>query len=108
MEQLYAYTRSEGEANAAANEAASSITTMDASQARQAAPAMRMFGDLDAAVRMRMELLARASKTADSALPYVIALIVDGEEKQQAIISAITTSDPLREQWERTWEILRR
>lgn len=70
---------------------------------------VRMFGDVDPAVRIRMELIARTSASADAALPHIIALMVAGDEsKQAAIVEAITENEPLQEQWQRTWEILRR
>ena len=69
---------------------------------------VRMFGDVDPAIRLRMELLARASASPETALPFVIALLVDGDERRAAIVDAINTNDALREQWQRTWEVLRR
>lgn len=67
-----------------------------------------MFGDVSPEIRLGMELLARASASADAALPHVIALLVDGDAKRAAVVEAISTNPPLREQWQRTWEVLRR
>ena len=53
-----------------------------------------LFDGVSAAVRMQMELVARASASPATALP--------------AIIAAIEETEPLREQWERTWAVLRR
>ncbi len=81
-------------------------TTVDAaSRVDVSAPVdgVRMFGDVDPEVRLRMELLARASASPETALPHVIALLVDGDERRDAIVQAITDNAPLREQWHRTW-----
>jgi hypothetical protein len=68
-----------------------------------------MFGDVEPAVRLQMELVVRRSASPEAALPTVIELLVPGSPaKRAAIVTAITTNDPLREQWERTWEVLRR
>jgi hypothetical protein len=67
-----------------------------------------MFGDVAPELRMRMELLVRASASPETALPHVIALLVEGDERRAAITEAITTNDALREQWHRTWQVLRR
>jgi hypothetical protein len=68
-----------------------------------------LFDGVSAAVRMQMQLVARASASPATALPAIIALIVDGSsQKRAAIISAIEETPPLREQWERTWAVLRR
>ncbi|MCW2974190.1 MAG: hypothetical protein JWN72_2463 [Thermoleophilia bacterium] len=68
-----------------------------------------LFDGVSAAVRLQMELVARASASPATALPAVIALIVDGSpQKRAAIIAAIEETEPLREQWERTWAVLRR
>lgn len=69
---------------------------------------VRMFGDVDPEVRLRMELLARASAGPETALPHVIALLVEGDEARGAIIEAIDGNDDLRAQWHATWEALRR
>lgn len=69
---------------------------------------VRMFGDVAPEVRLRMELLARASASPATALPHVVALLVEGDEQRAAIVAAITGNEPLREQWNRTWEVLRR
>lgn len=69
---------------------------------------VRMFGDVAPQVRLKLELLARASASPETALPHVIALLVEGDDRRAAIIEAISTNDPLREQWHRTWEVLRR
>jgi len=67
-----------------------------------------MFEDVPAAVRMQLELIARASSSADTALMPAIDLLVPGEPaKRDAIVTAISSNDPLREQWERAWEALR-
>jgi hypothetical protein len=76
-------------------------------QSRAAAEAT-MFGDVPDGVRLHMELVARASASPETALAPIIALLVPGDEvRQAAIVAAISTNDPLREQWERTWEVLR-
>ena len=49
---------------------------------------VRMFGDLDPEVRLRMELLVRASASPETALPHVIALLVEGDEARAAINEA--------------------
>lgn len=68
-----------------------------------------MFGDVPVAVRLQMELVARSTATPAAALPDVIALLVPGDAgRRVAIVAAISANDPLREQWERTWEVLRR
>ena len=68
-----------------------------------------MFGDVPDGVRLHLELVARASASPETALPQVIALLVpDDEVRQAAIVAAISTNEPLLEQWERTWEVLRR
>lgn len=68
-----------------------------------------LFDVVSAAVRMQMELVARASASPATALPAIIALIVDGSpQKRAAVIAAIEETEPLREQWERTWAVLRR
>ncbi len=73
-----------------------------------AAPAS-MFGEVPRALEMKMELVARASASPERALPVMIDLLVDGgAEKRAAIVEAIATNDSLREQWERTWTVLRR
>lgn len=71
---------------------------------------LRMFGELSPELRTAMETVARGSLDANSALPHIITLLVDGgsDRKRDAIVDAIRMNDPLREQWERTWEILRR
>jgi hypothetical protein len=69
---------------------------------------VRMFGDVAPEVRLRMELLARASASPATALPHVVALLVEGDEQRAAIVEAISGNEPLREQWNRTWEVLRR
>ena len=67
-----------------------------------------LFGDVEPELRLRMELVARASASPDAALPYVVALLVEGDERRAAIVEAFATNDALREQWHRTWEVLRR
>jgi hypothetical protein len=69
---------------------------------------VQMFGDVDPAIQLKMELLARASASPETALPFVIALLVEGDERRDAIVTAIFDNDALREQWHRTWEVLRR
>jgi hypothetical protein len=77
-------------------------------QSRAAAEAT-MFGDVPDGVRLHLELVARASASPATALPQVIALLVpDDEVRQAAIVAAISSNEPLLEQWERTWEVLRR
>jgi hypothetical protein len=99
---------------AAAPEATSSSRTGD--QDRTGEPArgdaavvdIAMFGDVDPRLRMRMELVARASASAQTALPHVVALLVEGAEARDAVTAAIVGNEPLHEQWLRTWEALRR
>ncbi|MCW2957006.1 MAG: hypothetical protein JWO69_1875 [Thermoleophilia bacterium] len=68
-----------------------------------------MFGDVPAHVRMKMELVARASGSPEAALMPIIDILVEGSaRKRAAIVGAILTNEPLREQWERTWHVLRR
>jgi hypothetical protein len=88
--------------------AASAGGTVDATR-RGMAGGSDMFGDVEPAIRLQMELVARCSASPETALPKVIELLVPGDPaKRAAIVSAISTNDPLREQWERTWEVLRR
>lgn len=98
-------------ADAAASAAApTATTTLGAVQpcAVDRAAEVRMFGDVEPEVRLRLELLARASASPETALPHVVALLVDGEARRAAIIDAVSTNEALREQWHRTWEALRR
>ena len=90
--------------------APSSSTTVDAVGRDASVDGMevQMFGDVDPAIQLKMELLARASASPETALPFVIALLVDGDERREAIIQAISDNDALREQWHRTWDVLRR
>lgn len=67
-----------------------------------------MFGDVAPEVRLKLELLARASASPETALPHVVAVLVEGDECRAAIIDAVSTNAALREQWHRTWEALRR
>jgi hypothetical protein len=68
-----------------------------------------MFGDVEPAQRLQMELVVRRSASPEAALPLVIDLLVPGSPaKRAAIVSAFTENEPLREQWARTWEVLRR
>lgn len=69
---------------------------------------VHMFGDVAPQLRMQMELVARASASPERALPFVIALLVEGDERRAAIVEAISTNEALDEQWRRTWEVLRR
>ncbi len=69
---------------------------------------VRMFGDVDPAIQLKMELIVRASANPETALPFVIALLVEGDERCEAIVTAISDNAALREQWHRTWEVLRR
>jgi hypothetical protein len=96
--------------DAAANAGSTASTTVDAASRAlvRGVDEVRMFGDVDPQVRLRMELLARASASPETALPHVIALLVEGDERRDAIVKAITDNEPLREQWHRTWEVLRR
>ena len=88
--------------------ASSTLDVARAPAARGAGDAVRMFGDVAPDVQLKMELLARVSASPETALPHVIALLVEGDAKRIAVIEAINTNDPLREQWHRTWEVLRR
>jgi len=63
---------------------------------------------LPAPVRQAMVNAVASASSADEALAPVISLLVDGPDaKRDAIVQAFRTNDPLREQWERTYEILR-
>jgi hypothetical protein len=67
-----------------------------------------MLAGIPVVIRMKMELVARTSESSDDALEPVIDLLVDGSPaKRAAVVTAIRMTDPLREQWERTWEVLR-
>lgn len=90
----------------AASSSVAAIT--EATRSARGHSEVRMFGDVDPAIQLRMELLARASASPDTALPFVIALLVEGDERREAIVEAINGNTPLREQWVRTWEALRR
>lgn len=67
-----------------------------------------MFGDVDPKLRLRMELVARASVSPETALPVVVALLVEGDERRAAIITALNENDALQAQWHATWHALRR
>lgn len=70
--------------------------------------ALDMLGGVPDVVRMKMELIARASASSDRALAPIVKLLVgDDPAKINAITIAFQTNPPLREQWERTYEILR-
>lgn len=85
-----------------------SATAARAEEAPASGGVIDMFEDVPAAVRMQLELIARASVSADAALLPAIDLLVPGEPaKRDAIVTAISSNDPLREQWERAWETLR-
>jgi hypothetical protein len=63
---------------------------------------------LPSPVRMQMQLIARSATGPDEALTPIIELLVGGSvQKRLAIVNAFKTHDSLREQWERTFEILR-
>jgi len=64
---------------------------------------------LPSPIRLQMQLIARQSSRPDDALVPIIDLLVsDGSApKRAAIVTAFRSHDALREQWERTWEILR-
>ncbi|MCB0878647.1 MAG: hypothetical protein KDC46_06660 [Thermoleophilia bacterium] len=97
--------------SSASADVSTASTTVGASERVRTMDADRhadLFGDVDPQVRMRMELVARASASADTALPFVVALLVDGDEKRAAIVEAISSNEALDEQWRRTWEVLRR
>ena len=67
------------------------------------------FGTLPDPLRMAMSLIARQAAGPDEALEPVIGLLVENEPvKRDAIVLAFRTNTPLREQWLRTYEILRR
>lgn len=66
------------------------------------------FAALPEPVRLSMSLIARQAAGPDQALAPVIDLLVDGDaEERAAIVKAFQTNEPLREQWLRTYEILR-
>jgi hypothetical protein len=76
---------------------------------RAASDTASLFDCVSAGVRLQMELVARTSASPATALPAIIGLIVeDNPRKRAAVISAIEHTPPLREQWERTWAVLRR
>lgn len=90
---------------------ANGTTSSDApaSSGRAASDTAGLFDSVSASVRLQMELVARTSASPATALPAIIALIVDDNpRKRAAVISAIEHTPPLREQWERTWAVLRR
>lgn len=95
---------------AAASRRATGSTTGQLRPPRAAAPAAAtMFGDLPDATRLAMEAIVRRAATPEQALPLVIDLLVPGSvERHDSIVAAIETNDGLREQWERTWQVLRR
>jgi len=66
-----------------------------------------LFDDLAPRARMQLELVARASKSPETALPHAVAVLVPNLAARERIIAAITTNDQLREQWERAWAALR-
>lgn len=100
-----------GRRSGAPDDGAGTTTLEPDGDARGADPAHSeetMFGDVPPATRLQMELVACASETPAEALPVVIDLLVDGSAaKRRAIVTAISENDPLREQWERTWAVLR-
>lgn len=66
------------------------------------------LGALPSPLRMAMSLIARRAGGPDAALEPVIDLLVEGDSaKRGAIVNAFRTNEPLREQWLRTYEILR-
>lgn len=82
------------------------------SRFRQVADAESMAPDTIAALpeplRLAMALLAKQAAGPDEALGPIIGLLVDGDaDKQASIVNAFRTNEPLREQWLRTYEILR-
>jgi hypothetical protein len=59
-------------------------------------------------LRLQMSLVARKASSSDEALEPVLRLLVPGSPaKLAAIAQAFRTNEPMREQWERTFEILR-
>jgi len=91
--------------------AGSSTTSFTRFTARQE-PARHVgavsFASLAEPVRLAMGLIARQAKSPDDALEPIIDLLVrDEPAKRDAIITAFRTNEPLREQWLRTYEILR-
>ena len=67
-----------------------------------------MLGGVPHDQRLQMELVARASRTPDDALDQVLSILLGGTgERHAAVAGAFRANDALREQWERTWEILR-
>jgi hypothetical protein len=66
------------------------------------------FGTLPDPVRVAMSLIVRQADSPDAALGPVIELLVAGDAaKHAAIVAAFRSNEPLREQWLRTYEILR-
>ncbi len=87
------------------------LSSTPASRAEDTSSCVRsMFGDdVSAAMHLQLQLVVRASESAETALPDVIALMVPGNAaKRTAIVNAISSNEPLREQWYRTWAVLRR
>jgi hypothetical protein len=59
-------------------------------------------------VRLAMSAIAHQAGSPEAALEPVIGLLVgDDPAKCAAIVNAFQTNEPLREQWLRTYEILR-
>lgn len=71
--------------------------------------AIDMLGAVPDVTRMKMELIARASASPDRALVPIVRLLVGDADpaKVDAIVAAFQTNPPLREQWQRTYQILR-
>ena len=64
---------------------------------------------LPSPIRLQMQLIAiRSARPDDALVPIIDLLVPDGSvQKRAAIVTAFRANDSLREQWERTWEILR-
>lgn len=90
---------------------ASTATASVGSVAREPAPAADMADQIAAmpsVLRMQMQLIAHSSRNADQALEPIVKLIVGGsQEKHAAIVAAFRTHEALREQWARTYELLK-
>ncbi len=54
-----------------------------------------------------MRAAIAAADSEDSGLVAVMSLLVDEPAKRDAIIEAYRSNDGLRDQWLRTWELLR-
>lgn len=93
--------------------AASASTATGGSAPRSMRPSqpvdLGLGGPVPEPLRREMQQVARESAGPDEALEPIIGLLVGGGSPQRraAIATAFRTHDALREQWMRTWELLR-